>query len=139
MNEIILARFESIEPVRIEVKRQFNPRTAEAILKALPFTSEVNRWGDEIYFEIPVELSEEESRIEVEKGDVAYWPPGRAMCIFFGLTPVSKGNKILAYSPVNVFGKVVTDYEALKRVKDGEKVQVYKPWLWTSKGFYFLK
>jgi len=127
MSEIILIKFESIEPIKIEIKKQPNQRTAEAILKALPFTSEANRWGDEIYFEIPVELSEEVSKVEVEKGDVAYWPPGRAMCIFFGPTPVSKGDKILAYSPVNVFGKVVDDYNVLKRVKDGEKIQVYKP------------
>lgn len=127
MSEIILLKFESIGQVRIEVKRQLNPKTAEAILKALPFTSEVNRWGDEIYFEIPVELNEETSRIEVEKGDVAYWPPGRAMCIFFGPTPISRGDKILAYSPVNVFGKVLDDCSVLKNVKDGEKVQVHKP------------
>lgn len=127
MNEIILVMFESIEPVKIEIKKQINPKTAEAVLKALPFTSEVNRWGDEIYFEIPVKMGEETSKVEVEKGDVAYWPPGKAMCIFFGPTPVSKGNKILAYSPVNVFGKVVDDYNVLKKVRDGEKVQVYKP------------
>ncbi|MGB9758927.1 MAG: cyclophilin-like fold protein [Thermoproteota archaeon] len=127
MSEIILIKFESAEPIKIEIKKQLNQRTAEAILKALPFTSEANRWGDEIYFEIPVELGEEVSKVEVEKGDVAYWPPGKAMCIFFGPTPVSKGNKILAYSPVNVFGRVLDDYNVLKKVKDGEKVRVYKP------------
>ncbi|MBO3801139.1 MAG: cyclophilin-like fold protein [Thermoproteota archaeon] len=127
MGETILIKFERIEPVKIEVRSQLNPKTAEGILKALPFTSEANRWGDEIYFETPVKLDEESSKVEVEEGDVAYWPPGRAMCIFFGPTPVSKGNKILAYSPVNVFGKVIGDYSILKEVKDGEKVQVYKP------------
>ncbi len=48
------------------------------------------RWGDEIYFETPVKLTvEENSKEVVEEGDVAFWIPGKAICIFFGKTPIS--------------------------------------------------
>ena len=70
-----------------------NPKTAEAVWNALPIKQSGNRWGDEIYFSTPVSLSEENSRAEVEIGSIAYWPPGKALCIFFGSTPASRGNE----------------------------------------------
>ena len=101
-----------------------NLKTAEAIWTALPFDSEAERWGNEVYFKIPVKTPEEKSQTEVEIGDIAYWPPGESMCIFFGPTPVSAGNKPRAYSPVNVFGKVVGDPLVFKKVKSREKIRV---------------
>jgi len=103
-----------------------NPKTAEAIWNSLPFESEVNTWGDEIYFTIPVEVGLENSREVVEIGDIGYWPPGKAFCIFFGLTPVSKEGEIKPASAVNVFAKVVEDVKTLKKIKDGDKIKVIK-------------
>lgn len=103
-----------------------NPRTAEAIWKALPIKGKANRWGDEIYFSIPVDLKEEKARAEVEVGSVAYWPPGKALCIFFGPTPVSKHGEPRAYSPVNVFAKIVCDSTVFKKVEDNNEVLLEK-------------
>ncbi len=83
-----------------------------------------NVWGDEIYFRIPVALAEENAQEVVELGDLGYWPPGNAFCIFFGPTPVSRGNEIRPASPVNVFGKVEGDPSVFKRVTGGTPVLV---------------
>lgn len=102
-------------------------RTADAIWGALPITGLANRWGDEIYFEIPVRLSEENAKAVVEAGDLGYWPPGRAFCIFFEPTPVSRGNEIRPASPVNVFGRLEGGAEIpklLRGVRDGAKVVI---------------
>jgi hypothetical protein len=98
--------------------------TADAIWQVLPITGRVSRWGDEIYFPIPVELGEEQAQDVVERGDLGYWPPGRAICIFFGPTPVSQGDEIRPASPVNVFGKLEGDPAAFKAVRSGEQVRI---------------
>jgi hypothetical protein len=98
--------------------------TADAIWNALPLSADANTWGDEIYFTTPVQMTEEDARSVVDLGDLGYWPPGHAFCVFFGLTPVSRGKEIRPASPVNVFGRVVGDLEALKRVKDGQSIRV---------------
>jgi hypothetical protein len=99
-----------------------NPKTADEVWKTLPITGEANRWGDEIYFSTPVSLHEEHARAEVEVGAIAYWPPGKAVCIFFGKTPASKHGEPRAASPVNVFAKVVGDLTTLRSVQDGEQI-----------------
>jgi uncharacterized protein len=99
--------------------------TAVKILEALPFESIVNTWGDEIYFTIPVAVQQEpDARAEVEIGELAYWPMGKAFCIFFGPTPVSRDDKPRAYSPVNVFGRVLGDATALKGITNGARIRV---------------
>ena len=103
-----------------------NPKTADAIWNSLPFESEVNTWGEEIYFSIPVKVKLENSQDVVDIGDVGYWPPGKAFCIFFGLTPASEKGMIKPVSPVNVFAKVTGDVKVLKKVKDGDKIRVIK-------------
>ena len=116
-----------IKNIELEVElAKKNPVTVEKILETLPIKSSTNRWGDEIYFETDVEIEEENSQEEVEIGDVAYWPPGKAICIFFGRTPVSTSNKPKAYSAVNVFGKVAKNLQLLKKIRDDEKVEVCK-------------
>jgi hypothetical protein len=101
--------------------------TAEAIWNALPIHARGNTWGDEIYFSIPVELEEEPNATAVvDKGDLGYWAPGSAMCIFFGPTPVSRGNEIRAASPVNVFGRVKGDAAVFKAVRSGESMVIEK-------------
>jgi hypothetical protein len=101
-----------------------NIKTASAIVNSLPFESVAHRWGEEIYFEIPLELELENGKEVLEIGDVAYWPPGKSMCIFFGPTPSSKGNEIRAYSAVSVFGKVIGDARIFRAVKEGERIRV---------------
>ena len=99
--------------------------TAYKILEALPLESSANVWGDEIYFDIPLNLAPEpDARAEVEVGDLAYWPAGPAFCIFFGPTPVSTGDQPRAYSPVNVFGRVLGDATQFKGVSSGAAVKV---------------
>lgn len=98
--------------------------TARAIWEALPITARVNTWGDEIYFGIPVHLDEENAQEIVSMGDLGYWPPGHAMCIFFGRTPMSRGNEIRPASPVNVWGKIEGDATVFKKVPDGARITV---------------
>jgi len=101
--------------------------TAKAIFDFLPIESTVNLWGDEIYFNIPLDIElDPDAQAEVEVGDLGYWPSGPAFCIFFGKTPVSTQEKPRAYSPVNVFGQVKGDTTVLKSVKQGTKIKVEK-------------
>ena len=103
-----------------------NLKTADTIWNSLPFESEVNTWGEEIYFSIPVKVGLENPQDVVDIGDVGYWPPGKAFCIFFGQTPMSELGKIRPASAVNVFAKVIGDIEVLKKIKDGDKIKVVK-------------
>ncbi len=98
--------------------------TANNIKKILPISNSVNTWGDEIYFSIGVNDGEIDSKKVVELGDLGYWPPGNAFCLFFGLTPASEGDKIMPASPVNVIGKILGDLEILKSIKSGDKVAI---------------
>lgn len=101
-----------------------NP-TADAIWEALPLEASANTWGDEIYFGIPVHLEPSADAGEVrEMGDLAYWPPGNAFCIFFGPTPASRGGEIRAASAVNPFGRVNDDPTLLKRVRNGAPIRI---------------
>ncbi|MEM2902027.1 MAG: cyclophilin-like fold protein [Candidatus Bathyarchaeia archaeon] len=117
---------ESTGFVEAELMEEKNPETVKAILAALPLRSKVNRWGDEVYFTIPVSLGEENAQREVEVGDLGYWPEGKCFCIFFGRTPVSDGDKPVAASPVNVFGKVRGDPSIFRKAKRGETIRVEK-------------
>jgi hypothetical protein len=99
--------------------------TAKKVADALPIRSALNTWGDEFYFTIPVEAELDESaREEVEVGDLGYWPTGKAFCIFFGQTPMSKPGKIIPASAVNIIGKVVGDAGRFKEVKAETEVLV---------------
>ncbi|MEE9152550.1 MAG: cyclophilin-like fold protein [candidate division NC10 bacterium] len=99
--------------------------TANAVWEALPVTGKTNTWGDEIYFAIPVkEELEPTARETVEKGDLGYWPPGRAFCIFFGPTPASTGTEIRPASAVNIIGHIEGDPAIFKKVKDGARIQI---------------
>jgi hypothetical protein len=109
----------------VEVIAELNDtRTADAIWEALPLSASANTWGDEIYFSIPVELEQENGQAVVSMGDLGYWPPGHAFCVFFGPTPVSTGQEIRPASPVNVFGHVTGDPEVLKQVGDGATITI---------------
>ena len=111
----------------VEASATFNDSsTAQAIWDALPIEGSANVWGDEIYFRIPVALTEDNAQEVVELGDLGYWPPGSAFCIFFGPTPMSHGDEIRPASPVNVFGRVDGDADAFKRVTSGTQVVIEK-------------
>ena len=101
-----------------------NSKTANGIKKILPITNYVNTWGDEIYFSIDVDDGEINSKEVVDLGDLGYWPPGKAFCLFFGLTPASEGDDIIPASPVNIIGKILGDLEILKTIKNGEEVSI---------------
>ena len=126
-----------------------NPKTAGAIWNVLPIQSRINTWGDEIYFGTIVKMDEENAQEKVEIGNVAYWPEGNSICIFFGKTPVSTNEKASeskiprsfiaqqgynflcdekpkAYSPVNVFAKIIGNISVLKNVVPGSVVRVEK-------------
>lgn len=98
--------------------------TAQAVWEALPLSVPGQTWGDEIYFSIPVTATPESPRETVEMGDLGYWSPGTAFCIFFGPTPASRGDEIRPASPVNVFGRVSGDATVFKRVRSGTTVRV---------------
>lgn len=110
------------------VKAELNDgTTARAIRDALDIKGSAQRWGGEIYFSIPVSCElEDESREVLKAGELAYWPPGRAFCIFFGPTPASQGNEIKAASAVNIVGKITGDFSSLWDVSDGAPVTIEK-------------
>jgi uncharacterized protein len=101
--------------------------TSEQVLKALPIEGRANRWGAEIYFSIPVNCEQEaDAREAMQVGELAYWPPGKAFCIFFGPTPASDGDQPMAASAVNVIGGIIGDARGFGAVKSGEKVVIEK-------------
>ncbi len=107
--------FQNIE-CTVELAKVLSPRTIESLVGAVPFTSKAFLWKEEIYFETPISVGPERPKASVKTGDVAYWPPGKAFCIFFGSTQ--------PYSPVNVIGKVTSSLDDLRRVRQGEWVKV---------------
>ena len=113
-----------IGEVEAELLEAQSPETVEAIWQALPFETRANTWGDEIYFSIPVSLGEENAQETVDLGDLGYWPPGRGFCIFFGPTPISRGDEIRPADPVNVFGKVKGDPRVFEKVKSGDRIRI---------------
>lgn len=99
--------------------------TAQRIWEMLPIEGRASTWGDEIYFEIPLQAEQEpEARAEVEVGALGYWPVGSAFCIFFGRTPASTDERPRAYSPVNPLGRVLGDATVLRAVRTGAPVQI---------------
>jgi len=99
-------------------------KTAQVIWEALPIKGHVNLWGEEIYFSIPLNPELEDGKELVSIGDLGYWPPGTAFCIFFGQPPISQGDKIRPTSPVTVFGKVISDPTVFKQVTSGTEITI---------------
>ena len=124
MNRITFI-FENVGKVSGILDENLNPKTIEAVLKALPVDSTVSTWGEEIYFTTPVKVKQEKARVDMSIGEIAYWPPGQAICLFFGPTPLSTNNEPKAASPVNVIGRL-SDLNVVKKVGNGCEVNVIK-------------
>ena len=121
MNRIII----KTEKVKMEAELN-DSQTAQAIWQALPLATDLNTWGEEIYFEIPVKTGLENGVEEVQVGDLGYWPQGHCFCVFFGLTPLSSEGHIKPASAVNIIGKFTGKPEEWNKVKDGEWITVEK-------------
>lgn len=115
-----------IKTGKIEMAAELNDsETGSAVAAALPIEGEVNRWGEEIYFDIPVKKGlEEGARADVEVGEIGYWPTGHAFCIFFGRTPASTTDKPRAASAVNVIGRVEGDAAVFGAARDGDPITI---------------
>ena len=112
----------------LKVEAELNDsKTAQSIWDALPIEGSNNLWGEEIYFGIPVKAGQEKGAREiVSAGELGYWPPGNAFCIFFGRTPASRGDEIRAASAVSIIGKVLSDPKVFLKAKDGAKIVLEK-------------
>ena len=112
----------------VDVEAELNDSaTAQRIAEALPIEGSVNRWGDEIYFSIPVRAEPaEDGRTEMDVGELAYWPPGNAFCIFWGPTPASQADEPRAASDVNPVGRIIGDATMFSTVDDGTLIRIEK-------------
>ncbi len=123
--EINIPKLKNID---LELDDTMCPNTVKSFLQNLPFTLGVNLWGEEIYTnESPINVDEENPKAQVELYDVAYWPTGKAICLFYGPTPIGNKNEIKPYSPVNVIGKILQpDKKILSELKNGTNVTFNK-------------
>ncbi|MEM2108677.1 MAG: cyclophilin-like fold protein [Candidatus Bathyarchaeia archaeon] len=113
--------------VECELDLNMAPNTVEALLKALPLKSRANFWGQELYFSVPFVVDYENAKEVVGLGDVAYWPEGPALCLFYGPTPCSPLLDVIKpYSPVNLIGKVLGKPKILAQIDENEELKVEK-------------
>ena len=100
--------------------------TALQLLSILPLQAKVQRWGGEIYFPIPLDARLEQGKELLEVGDIAFWPPGQALCIFFGHTPASTDHRPRAAGPVTVVGHIARqkDIGQLRKIKQGQAISL---------------
>jgi uncharacterized protein len=105
----------------------FDTPCARAVAGVLPLAARPNTWGDEFYFEIPLAFaSDATATVSVRIGDIGYWPPGKALAIFFGPTPMSTGPVPVPASKVNLVGRISGDASLLRRVKDSREIRIDK-------------
>lgn len=101
-----------------------NSPTADLVYNALPLSSVARRWGEEVYFEIPVVATLADPHELVQEGDVVYWDEGKCLCIFFGQTPISEEGEIRPASAVDIVGRVLGDPKEFSSVGDGDPITV---------------
>ena len=122
--EVVISKSNNLE---IELDDSHSPNTIKKFVDNLPFTVGLNLWGEEIYTdESPIQEKEENAKPLAELNDVAYWPTGKAICLFFGPTPIGKKGEIKPYSPVNVIGKIINpDKSILNKLKQNHKAKFF--------------
>lgn len=124
----VVADIPNSKNIHLELDDSACPNTVKSFLECLPFTLSVNLWGGEIYTdESPINVGEENSKSLVDLFDVAYWPTGKAICLFYGRTTIGNKNEIKPYSPVNVIGKILNaDAKILSELDNGTRVTFRK-------------
>jgi len=123
MKYSIIVKIQNNE-ILLELDDSFSPKTVTSFVEKLPFSVELNVWGDEIYTsESPINESEENAKSLVSLNDVAYWPTGKAICLFFGETPIGNPGEITPASPVNVLGKIISPDKSILDIADGKKAE----------------
>jgi hypothetical protein len=109
---------EGLGEVEGELVRFLAPRTIDTLVRKLPIEGRAALWKEEVYFETPIKMGEEKAKGIVEKGTIAFWPMGSAICIFYGESQ--------PYSPVSILGEITKNLELFGRVKSGTKIRVEK-------------
>ena len=127
MNDILDVYFDDLnKKIYIRLDCSWSPETVKKIVMNLPIKTYMNQWGEELYSDdTKIDIKDENPKKEVEIFDVAFWPEGKAICLFFGPTPISKIDKILPYSPVNVIGRVIIpDQNIIEVLKHKNRTRV---------------
>lgn len=121
MRHIVEVVIPNSSNITLELDESESPKTTKELIKKLPFSLTLNVWGDEIYTsESPISVPEENAKSPVALYDVAYWPTGKAICLFFGPTPIGKKGEITPASPVNVIGRIVSTDKSVLKNADGK-------------------
>ena len=121
MTFLIDVEIKTSSTITLELNEVNSPKTVQQFIEKLPFSLTLNVWGDEIYTsESPIVVPEENAKSIVHLYDVAYWPSGKAICMFFGSTPIGKKGEITPASPVNVIGKILAPDKSVLEVADGK-------------------
>jgi len=128
MKKNIAVIIRGLESITIELDDTNSPKTCASFIKSLPFSINAHIWGEEIYTdESPITQPEENAKDLVSLNDITYWPAGKAICLFFGPTPIGKKGEIKPYSPVNIIGKIINaDKSVIKNLKEGTKITFQK-------------
>jgi len=122
MKYLVQIKILNSSDIVLELDDRTSPNTVTDMVESLPFTVSLNTWGDEIYpSESPVAQSEENSKEIVDLYDVAYWPTGKAICLFYGSTPIGTSDKITPASPVNIIGKIISPNKMVLNDVSGQK------------------
>ncbi len=121
MKHTVQVETPNVSLIILELDDTNSPKTVNDFIEKLPFTVDLNVWGDEIYTsESPITQSEENAKSLVQLNDVAYWPTGKAICLFYGFTPIGKRGEITPASPVNILGKIISPDKSVLNNADGK-------------------
>jgi len=121
MKHTVQVKIPNFSLIILELDDTNSPKTVNDFIEKLPFTVDLNVWGDEIYTsESPITQPEENPKSPVQLNDVAYWPTGKAICLFYGSTPIGEPGKITPASPVNILGKIISPDKSVLNNADGK-------------------
>ena len=127
MKQLVQLEITQTSLILLEIDDQNSPNTAKSFLNSLPFSVELNIWGDEIYSSpSPITIEEENAKSPVSLNDVAYWPRGKAICLFYGPTPIGNKSEITPASPVNIIGKIKNPDKTVLGLVEGKKGKFVK-------------